>query len=200
MSPVLSLSLFPSLSCRINTLVCTLLLWNNKCHTTMLRLLILYCFWLTEICICRNPRPTRGETCDLKIALPMTLMLPFFYISSTLYTRHICASFKLWGRPFCLSLLVSFFRCCNEKNSIHTTLLSHFISLVHSAHYLFFIQPGNGCWIHSGCSACIYSTLIIVSLNDEPWLAHWRQQSVGSAFNFTTMGLLVLKKHFFHYF
>ena len=81
--------------------------------------------WLTKICICCIPRPTGNETCDLQIALPMTLMLPFFCTSGT---RYIHAIFELQGRPFCSSLLVSFFWCCYERNSIHTASLSHFIS------------------------------------------------------------------------
>ena len=71
-------------------------------------MLLLYPFWLTEICICHKPHPTRDEMRDLQIALPMTLMLPFFYTSRTLHVSHIHAIFELWGRPFCLSLLVSF--------------------------------------------------------------------------------------------
>ena len=33
----------------------------------------------------------------------------FLYTSSTLHARYIHARFELWGRPFCLSLLASFF-------------------------------------------------------------------------------------------
>ena len=47
--------------------------------TTMLRLLLLYQFWLAKICICHKPRPFRAKTRDLQIALPRTLMLPFFF-------------------------------------------------------------------------------------------------------------------------
>ena len=52
----------------------------------------------------------------------------FFCSSGTLDARYIRAIFELQGRPFCLSLLVSFFRCCYERNSIPTASLSHFIS------------------------------------------------------------------------
>ena len=151
-------------------------------------MLLLHRFWLTEICTCLKPRPTRDEMRDLQIALPMTFMLLFFYTASPLHARHIYTIFELWGRPFCSSLLVSFFRCCYERNSIHTASLSHFISLVHSAHhfFFFFFPAADSCWIHVNvsCSTCIYSMLLILSLNDEPWLAHRRQQSVGSAFSF----------------
>ena len=42
------------------------------------------------------------------------------------------------------------------------------------------------CWIHVNvrCSASIYSIPLTVSLNDEPRVAHWRQLSVVSAFQF----------------
>ena len=52
-------------------------------------MLLLYQFWLTEICLCRKPRPIRDEMSDLQIALPMTLMLPFFYTSGNLNARHL---------------------------------------------------------------------------------------------------------------
>ena len=148
----------------------------------MLRLLLLYRFWLTEICICRKPRPTRDETHDLQIALPMMFMLPFFYTSGTLPSK--IHSRQLRGKPFCSSLLVSFFRCCYERNSIRTASLSHFISLVHSAHHLFFFFSSSRGRLLDSCSACIYSASLVVSLNNEPQLAHQRQQSAGSAFQF----------------
>ena len=94
----------------------------------------------------------------------------FLYTSGTPHTRHICACFGLWGRPVCLSLLASFFWCYYERNLIHIALLSHFV----------FYPARDGCWIHInvGCSACIYSMPLVVSLN------HRRQQSAGSAFQF----------------
>ena len=108
--PVLSLflSLSLSLTCRVNTLVCTILLWSNKCHTTMLRLHLLYRFWLTKICIYGKLRPAKDKTRDQQTAPLTTLMLLFFYTSGTLHARHIRASFELWGGLFCSSLLVSF--------------------------------------------------------------------------------------------
>ena len=62
------------------------------------------------------------------------------------------------------------FRSCCERNSIHTALLSHFISLAHSSNHQF----AEVCWIHVnvGCSTCIYSTPLVVSLNNKPQLAH----------------------------
>ena len=153
-------------------------------------MLFLNRFWLTEIYICCKLCLTRDKTHDQQSALPTMLTLQFFCTSGTLHIRHIHTIFELLGRPFCLSLLVSFFRCCYERNSIHTALLSHFLFLIHSVHHLFFYPAMDDCWIHVnvGCSAYIYSMRLIVPLNDEPWLAHRRQQSVGSNFQFHYRG------------
>ena len=94
----------------------------------MQRLLLLYQFWLTEICICRKPRPTRDETQDLQ----RTLMLPFFYTSGTPHARHIHASFELWDRLFCSSLLVSFF--------LLVLLWNEFTQLFCHISFLLFVQ------------------------------------------------------------
>ena len=156
--------------------------------TTMLRLLLLYQFWLAEIGICHKPRPTKDETHDLQIALPRILILPFFfYTSGTLYARQIHACFKLWGRPFCLSLLASFFPLVllwKEFNS-HSFIVTFHFSCSFGWPPVFY-PAGASCWIHIniGCSTCIYSTPLVVSLNNELRLAHRRQQSVGSAFQF----------------
>ena len=69
-------------SCCVNTLVCLILLWSNKCRTTMLRLLLLYQSWLTEIYICRKPRPTR----DYKLHSQWCSCF-CFSILSVLYTQ-----------------------------------------------------------------------------------------------------------------
>ena len=181
MPPVLSLWFFLSLS------IATSIYWFAQfyCQATTMPLptmLLLYRFWQTEICICCKTHPTRDETCNLQIALLTTL--PFFHTSNALHAWHIHAIFELWGRPFCSSLLVSFFAA--KRNLIHTALLSHFIFLVRSVHHLFFYPAVDDCWIHINvsCSVCIYSRLFIVSLNDESQLAHRRQQSMGSAFQF----------------
>ena len=118
---------------------------TNSTTATMLRLLLLYQFWLAEICICHKPRPTRDETSDLQIALPNTLMLPFFF--SILPAFHPQSTFALvlnFGVGHFITSYLSLFSywCCYERNSIHTISLSHFISLVRPAHSLFFfIQP-----------------------------------------------------------
>ena len=129
-------------------------------------------------------------TRDGQIALLTTLTLPFFYTSGTLHTRHIHASFELWGRPFCSSLLVSFFQCCYERNSIHTISLSHFISLVRSApHLFFFFLSSRGRLLDSRKRRLFPPHIqhaLVVSLNDEPRLAHQRQQLRALPFHFTT--------------
>ena len=111
--------------------------------TTMLRLLVLYQFWLADICTCHKPCPTRDESHDLQIALSRTLMLPFFFILPVLHTQNtfvLVSDFEA-GHFACHFLFVSFFWFCYERNSIHTAVSSsHFISLLHLAHHLFFIQ------------------------------------------------------------
>ena len=154
----------------------------------MLRLLLLYQFRLAEICICLKPCFTRDVTRDQQILLPRMLMLLFFSILLLLpHARHICASFELWGRQFCSSLLASFFLLVllwKEFNS-HIFIVTFHFSHSFSSPPVFY-PAGDGCWIHVnvGCSACIYSMPLIVSLNDKPRLAHPRWQSVGSVFQF----------------
>ena len=149
-------------------------------------MLLLYQFWQTEICICCKPRPTR-EKCDLQIALTTTLTLPFFHTSDALPARHIHAIFELSGRPSCSSLLVSIFLSLwlwKEFNS-HSFVVTFHFSCSFGLPPVFY-PTVDDCWIHInvGCSACIYSRLFMVSLNDESRLAHQRQQSVDSAFQF----------------
>ena len=96
-----------------------------KQQLPLLTMLLLYQFWLTEICICCKPSPTRDEMPHQQIALPMTLTLPFFYTFGTLHARHIHTIFELWGRPFCSLLLVSFFRW-KEFNSHSVVVTFHF--------------------------------------------------------------------------
>ena len=103
--------------------------------------------------LCDKPHSTRDETRDLQIAPPRMLMLPFFSILLAVHTQdtfllvfnfevgHFARHFLLLSFLFLPSFLPSFW-CCYERNSFHTALLSDFISLVHPAHHLFFIQPG----------------------------------------------------------
>ena len=77
-----------------------------------------------------------------------------------------------------------------------------------------FYPAVDDCWIcvNVSCSACIYSRLFVVSLNDESQLTHRRQQSASSAFQFhytwfapliVTLSLKFCKEihwhHFIHY-
>ena len=146
--------------------------------TTMPRSLLLYQFWLAKICICHKPSPTRDEMRDLQIALLLTLILPFSSILPALHTQDtfmLVLNFEV-GHFTCHFFLLSFlpsFWCDYERNSIHTASLSHFISLIRPA---VFYPAGDGCWIHVnvGCSASIYSTPLVVFLNDKLQLAHRR--------------------------
>ena len=108
--------------------------------TTMLRLLLLYQFWLAEICIC----PTRDEMRNLQIAPPkMLMLLVFVYTSGTPHARHVRACFELWGRPFCSSFLSFFLPFGVAMKEIHSTQLCCHISFL-SFIWLttcFFIQP-----------------------------------------------------------
>ena len=113
-----SLALTPT--CNVNTH------WFARfCTKVITPLPSLQCFfytgsWLTEICI--------WDKAGLQNALPTTLTLSFFSVFPVLYTQDTFAPFLTSSRPFCSSLLVSFFRCCCERNLIHTALLSYYIS------------------------------------------------------------------------
>ena len=74
-----------------------------------------------------------------------------------------------------------------EFNSHRFFVTFHFSHLLSSPPV--FYPAVDSCWIHVNvsCSACIYCTPLVVSLNDEPRLAHQRQQSADSAFQFHYM-------------
>ena len=189
LQPVLSFSLATSIH-RFAQSYCEA---TNATTTTILRLLLLYQFWLAEISICHKPCPTRDEIRDLQSALPRTLMLLFF---SILLALHIQDTFALilnfdighFARHFLFAfflpsfLLVLLWKEFNPYSFVVTFHFSH----SSGSPPVFFYPAGDGCWIHVnvGCSACIYNMLFIVSLNDEPRLAHRRKQSAGSAFQF----------------
>ena len=116
----------------VNTLVCSVLLWSNNATTQQCWD---YSFYTSsnwpKFCICHKPHPTRGETHGLQIAPPRMLMLPFFYTSGTSHTRHACVRLELWGRPFRLSLLASFFLPFGvAMKGTHSTQLRCHISLL----------------------------------------------------------------------
>ena len=114
----------------------------------MLRLFLLFQFRLAEIHICHKPHPIRDETCDLQIAPPKNAHASIFSILPVLHTQDtftLILNFEVGHFTHHFLLLSSFlpsFWCCYERNSIHTASLSHFISLIPSAHHLFFTQPG----------------------------------------------------------
>ena len=83
--------------------------WVKQCNNTiMLRLLLLYEFWLAEIYMCHKSCPARRDLWPTNCT-PKDTHASVFYTSGTPHARHVHAHFKLWGRPFCLSLLASFF-------------------------------------------------------------------------------------------
>ena len=167
------------LICHVNTLVCSILLWSNKYNnnaqiTPFIPVLAGQNLHMSQTLFLKR-RDVWPTNCTPKDAHASV----FFYTLGTPHTRYIHTHFELWGRPFCSSLLASFFLpfwCYYERNSFHTALLSHFISLIHPAK--------DCCWIHVNVSssACIYSMSFIISLNNEPHLAYCRQQSAVSTF------------------
>ena len=133
-----SLSLSLSLICCVNTLVCTILLRSNQCHSPQ-------CFFYTssswpKFAYVANPVPPETRRVTYKLLSQRRSCFCFLYTSGTIRARHIRAILELWGWPFYSSLLY-FFRGCYERNCINIASLSHFISPVHTAHNLFFIKP-----------------------------------------------------------
>ena len=112
----------------------------------------------------------------------------FFSILPALHTQDAFAfilNFEVGH--FTHHLLLSFFLLVllwKEFNPHGIIVTFHFSCS--SSSLLVFYPARDGCWIHVniGCSAHIYSTSLIVSSNNKPWLAHQKQQSVGSAFQF----------------
>ena len=104
--------------------------------------------------------------------------LPF-----TLHTRYNCTILNFKVGHFARHFLFFSFGGCYERNSIHTALLSYFISR---------LPQFTTCFILSSRVQLLNSrkvndsTPLVVSLNDESQLAHQRQQSAGSTFSFST--------------
>ena len=154
------------LNCRVNTLVCSVLLWSNKCNnpnnaenTPLIPVLA-----GRNLHISQNPSHKWRDPWPTNCT-PRTPMLRGFFFS-ILPELHMQVTFALvlsfevghFARHF---LFFSSFWFCYERNSSHAVSMSHFISLVRLAHHLFFYYPtGDGYWIHVnvGCSAGIYST------------------------------------------
>ena len=118
-----------------------------------------------------NPCPTGDGTCDLQITLPRTLMLPFFSILLALHMQDtfvLILNFEVghFARHFLFlsfSLLVLLWKGFNP----HSFIVTFHFSRSSGSSPVFFL----------------YSTPLI-SLNNKPQLAHRRQHSAGSAFQF----------------
>ena len=105
--------------------------------TTILRLLLLYLFWLAEICICHKIRPTRDETHDLRIAPSETLLLPIFSILPALHTQvtfMFALNFEVGNfahRFLLLSFFLSYFVVIFYfSRSSGTRLIEFYIALI----------------------------------------------------------------------
>ena len=136
------------LTCRINTLVRSVLLWsNNRTTTTMLRLLLSYQFWVAETCICHRPSPARKKTHDLQIASQGRLWFCFLYSRhSTRKTRSHVLNFEVSHFVHHFLLLPSFLPFSVAMKGIHSTQLCchiSFLSLVWLTTCFFFIWPGT---------------------------------------------------------
>ena len=133
--------------------------------------------WL-KFAYVKNPVPLEMRHVTYKLHSHEHSCFYFFYTSGTLHARHIRTHFELWGRPFCLSLLASFFLPFGVamKGIQSIQLHCHISFLLFVWLTTYFYPARDGCWIHInvGCSACIYSIPLVISLNDEPRLAHWR--------------------------
>ena len=110
--------------------------------------------------------------------------LLLFYTSGTPHARH---SRSFWTLREAISLVTSCFLPFGVamKGIPHSFLVIFYFSRLSGSSPVFYLT-GDGCWIHInvGCSACIHSTPLVVSLNDKPRLDNRKQQSVGSAFQF----------------
>ena len=82
-----------------------------------------------------------------------------------IHTRHIRTILKLWGRPFCSSLLSFFLSVLLWKEfNLHSFIVKfHFSCSLHSRPV--FNLAVNDCWMHVniGYSTCIYSMPLVGS-------------------------------------
>ena len=151
----------------------------------------------------QSPSHQRGGTWPTKCT-PQRRSCFRFSILPVLHTQGTCAlvlNFEVGHFTRHFLLFSSFFLVLlwKEFNPHSFVVTFHFTRSSGSppVFFVFFFYPaGDGCWIHVnvGCSACIYSSLLIVSSNDEHQLAHQRQQSAGSAFQFHYILSIVIYK------
>ena len=79
----------------------------------------------------QTPSHQRQNTWPTNCTLKNAHASVFFYTSSTPHTRHVCVHFRLWDRPFHLSLLTPFFLLFGvAMKGIHSILLHCQISFL----------------------------------------------------------------------
>ena len=130
------------LTCRINTLVQSILLWSNKCNNNAEIIPFIPVLASRNLHMSQTPSHQRLDAwptnCTPKDAQASFFL--YFWYSTHQDTFMLVLNFEVGH--FARHLLLSSFWCCYERYSFHTASLSNFISLVHPAHHLFFIQPG----------------------------------------------------------
>ena len=125
-----------SLTCHVNTMVCSVLLWSKKCNNNNAKVTP-----YIPVLAGRNLHMSqalshqRWDRWSTNCIPKDTHASIFFYTSGTPHARHIRTHFELLGRLFRSSLLAYIFL----PSFLLVLLLSHFISLICSAHLLFFI-------------------------------------------------------------
>ena len=128
-----------------------------------------------------NPIPP--ETRCMTYKLHSQQRSPFhFSILPVLYTQDTFAPFSNFEvGHFAHHFLFLSVLLWKEFNS-HSFVVTFHLSCAPPVFY----SAVDDCWVYVnvGCSPYIHSTPLTVSLNNEPQLAHRRQQSVGSAFQF----------------
>ena len=99
------------LSCWVNTLVCSVLLWSNKCNNNNNAEITPFIPVLAgqNLHMSQTLSHHRQDTWPTNCTPKDTHASVSFYTSGTPHARHNCARFELWGRPFYSSLLASFF-------------------------------------------------------------------------------------------
>ena len=131
-----------------------------------------------------NPIPPQTRRVTFKLhSQGRFSILPVLYTQDT-FTLVLNFEVDHFVRHFLLLSVFLLVLLWKEFNSQNFIVTFHFTRSFGSPPV--FYPAGDGCWIHvnAGCSAFIYSLPLIVSLNDEPRLAHRRQQSAVSAFQF----------------
>ena len=123
----------------INTIVCSVLMWSSNAKSTIMPVLA-----GENLHMSQTPFHQRldASTTD---RTPKTFMLRFFYASGTPHARYVHTRFKFWGRPFCSSLLASFFLLVLlwKKFIMHSFVVTFHFSCSPGSPPVFFIYPGT---------------------------------------------------------